>query len=1333
MTQIWAASHTGYSGMVTINRRVKPGVTSLEPSAGSTKGGTTVTVKGDKFYAGLTTVKLAGLVVSPVSVKSETELSFKTPAGSAGLVDLEVFNPGGVSIKLSQAFKYEAPIVKTVEVKAAADTLVANGVTSTQITVRLLDQNGELVTDETVNLLADRGTIPAQAINNKDGTYTATYKSSQTFGQANITAVTTTGGKLGKVELTLTQRQVSAEKSTVSLDRNWAMIGQQGAVLTVKVVDKQGLVMKGQTVTAKVEPADQVTVSTAKTTDKQGETQLRIQSVTAGERKVTVQVGEVVLTSTASVKFTSNQVANVLISAGGVRKVGELITVSLTLQNASQLPVSGQKVEVIVEPEEGVTLTQPTQDSDVQGKLEAKLFSQTAGLKMLKVKSGDTVLENSAAIIFQAGTAEKVKITAGKTSLMPSTTTILTVTVTDQYDNALKGEAVKLASTLGQVGTITDNEDGTYGAIFTAPDQTGQVIVTATAAAKNANLGLTVTDKPALTLRPQTAEVEKDGTLQFEASQPVLWTVKGEIGTIDNKGLFTASQLGTGSITAFLLSDPAVKLSTGTITVVEAKLPLTALVFDLPNQAEFDAELDVKGQLIVVNQPDQPAGDQAIVVTFTSPAGKELKFAARTDKEGRYVLDTVVRFNQVGIWKLGLSFAGSTQFASTQRQHAISVSKAASDITFLSAESAELGQDYQLVGVLKPAIPAVELSLQVLAPDSQLIEKTLLADAGGGFKSSFKLNLEGHWSATLNWAGSSTYQPVTRTFQLNVVQRFGKVIVALGGIGPSEVHAWPKFNTVAESVYRVFVQRNFQAEKDIYFLSPDPNKTKGAQAQTTLKTLEYAITSWAAKEVNSNVPLYIYLLSHNLGDKFLVERRGLQDDYLTPEQLDLWLDKLPPETPVTLIIEACYSGSFINSRLSAPNRTIITSASRDKQALIMRTSSFSRFFFDRIRANQTIRAAFSQTEERMKKMRAHHSQSPQIDANGNGVANELLDLQALGDRRIPADISSLSLPPAFGSQAQAVNLKPGISSHTFQVEVVGTEVERVFAEIIQPGFDPDRLFQNWQEVDQQIQAVDLQLAADQEGTPKYQLRYDKFIQPGEYTLIFQASNADGNAEPIQTTVMVSEGGQLAGDVNGDNSVNIFDLVMVAGQFGKSGAGLSGDVNDDGSVNIFDLVQVAGNFGKSGLAAAPSLLVEELTFTTQQKRDIQSAIVELKEMPIRSEVEELAFNLLKTILPERLPAQTQLLQNYPNPFNPETWIPFELGCDGEVSITIYDAVGNPVRTLSAGHLSAGGYVGQSTAVYWDGKTDGGEPVASGTYFYTLRIGSEMDTRKLIILK
>ena len=50
-----------------------------------------------------------------------------------------------------------------------------------------------------------------------------------------------------------------------------------------------------------------------------------------------------------------------------------------------------------------------------------------------------------------------------------------------------------------------------------------------------------------------------------------------------------------------------------------------------------------------------------------------------------------------------------------------------------------------------------------------------------------------------------------------------------------------------------------------------------------------------------------------------------------------------------------------------------------------------------------------------------------------------------------------------------------------------------------------------------------------------------------------------------------------------------------------------------------------------------------------------------------------------------------------------------------------------------YLEAGSYVSQSKAVYWDGKTDTGERVASGTYFYTLKTDMFTATQKMIILK
>ena len=203
-------------------------------------------------------------------------------------------------------------------------------------------------------------------------------------------------------------------------------------------------------------------------------------------------------------------------------------------------------------------------------------------------------------------------------------------------------------------------------------------------------------------------------------------------------------------------------------------------------------------------------------------------------------------------------------------------------------------------------------------------------------------------------------------------------------------------------------------------------------------------------------------------------------------------------------------------------------------------------------------------------------------------------------------------------------------------------------------------------------------------------------------------------------------------MNGDGTVNIFDLVIAAGSFGKTGAGIMGDVNGDDAVNIFDLVIVAGNFGKSLVAAAPSM-VSKVKLTTEQKHHIASAIDQLESNANLSSAEEIALNVLKTILPERLPTQTQLLANYPNPFNPETWIPFQLAQDAIVTAKIYDVTGKQIRIIELGYVPAGNYVESSKAIYWDGRTEDGEQVSSGTYFYQIEAGDYTETRKMVILK
>ena len=107
--------------------------------------------------------------------------------------------------------------------------------------------------------------------------------------------------------------------------------------------------------------------------------------------------------------------------------------------------------------------------------------------------------------------------------------------------------------------------------------------------------------------------------------------------------------------------------------------------------------------------------------------------------------------------------------------------------------------------------------------------------------------------------------------------------------------------------------------------------------------------------------------------------------------------------------------------------------------------------------------------------------------------------------------------------------------------------------------------------------------------------------------------------------------------------------------------------------------------------------------------------------------------LPVLVAYEIPAETALLPNYPNPFNPETWIPYRLAEDAFVTLTIYDLSGQVVRTLEVGHRMASAYETRSKAIYWDGRNQLGEPVASGVYYYHLSAGDYAATRKMLIVK
>ena len=94
----------------------------------------------------------------------------------------------------------------------------------------------------------------------------------------------------------------------------------------------------------------------------------------------------------------------------------------------------------------------------------------------------------------------------------------------------------------------------------------------------------------------------------------------------------------------------------------------------------------------------------------------------------------------------------------------------------------------------------------------------------------------------------------------------------------------------------------------------------------------------------------------------------------------------------------------------------------------------------------------------------------------------------------------------------------------------------------------------------------------------------------------------------------------------------------------------------------------------------------------------------------------------------VPRDFEIYQNYPNPFNPSTNIHYYLSQNAHVSLTIYNILGQKVRTLFDEDKMAGSYF-----TSWDGKDNGGRTVASGLYLSTLHAGSFTASRKMLLLK
>ena len=222
-------------------------------------------------------------------------------------------------------------------------------------------------------------------------------------------------------------------------------------------------------------------------------------------------------------------------------------------------------------------------------------------------------------------------------------------------------------------------------------------------------------------------------------------------------------------------------------------------------------------------------------------------------------------------------------------------------------------------------------------------------------------------------------------------------------------------------------------------------------------------------------------------------------------------------------------------------------------------------------------------------------------------------------------------------------------------------------------------------------------------------------------------------EPVEVTYTAADGTGASATLTFSITVNAaltFDLVFF-------GAGkLVPTASDDGAsipefisgqpVNAFTLPSATGGTAPLTYTLSPELPAG-LSFDSATQTISGTPQSEGSPVYIYTVTDALGASV--TMQLQTRPAEFSLATNYPNPFNPATTIQYALPQSADVQLTVYNVVGQVVRTLVAEHQSTGRYL-----VAWDATDDSGHSLSAGIYFYRLQAGGEFHAvKKMLLLK
>ncbi|MCP4699420.1 MAG: hypothetical protein GY862_21620, partial [Gammaproteobacteria bacterium] len=372
-------------------------------------------------------------------------------------------------------------------------------------------------------------------------------------------------------------------------------------------------------------------------------------------------------------------------------------------------------------------------------------------------------------------------------------------------------------------------------------------------------------------------------------------------------------------------------------------------------------------------------------------------------------------------------------------------------------------------------------------------------------------NVFSGWGGSCSGSGTSATVTVDAakicTAEFTKSVNLGMAIIIAGGGAQQSNTLFPYSNNFTQRMYRLLRMRGY-TDEDIIYLNPHAPDIEPLDGYPEAEKQDFDLFD-PEPEINL---AFAQVISRLLaGQQFVLYVHGhaeagyldIRPPYkLSASRLRELLDSLPDGVEQVVILDACFSGSFIRT-LATPGRTILSSSDDVSYAWNTEYDSFSDLLIRGLRLGQTLFQAFERARQKlMESSGENQSQTPWLDDDGDGVfssrdgmRSEALCLGACGVSGYQIDIQQIR--PAQDINSNSALLWAAVSLAPKNIRQVRAVLRGPEASV--PAY------QGQNTVFGRIE-TELSYNADEKH---YEAVYDRFCTPGLWDVFYQAQGADG--------------------------------------------------------------------------------------------------------------------------------------------------------------------------------------------------------------------------------